>query len=280
MMKPSEKQLFLSCLFPSNLWTNSQQSCMNKKEGMSIQHLNLSWNWSNYSRACWTKREVIYSRTDRDMRQVSLDCKKLQNKWPVLKNKSELKVLKLVLRKNKLISSQQRLKSRRKKSKSKITNQKLKLIDVLSSRKMWKKRKLLLKINSKLQDHLSNRHKKPWTQLIRKISRLLNPLLVLQAFQKCSQQPFGFSQVSINKLILRKQPRSQRLFDWKAAQNIMEDPNAFMAALLGFKETGNSGDLPASNVAMVKKKYLSASELDPKKFRKSSANWMGISLTE
>ena len=75
-----------------------------------------------------------------------------------------------------------------------------------------------------------------------------------------------------NKLILIKQPRSQRLFDWKAAQNIMEDPNAFMAALLGFKETGNSGDLPASNVAMVKKKYLSASELDPKKFRKSSAN--------
>lgn len=43
----------------------------------------------------------------------------------------------------------------------------------------------------------------------------------------------------------------------------MKDPNAFMAALLGFKEIVNAGDLPAGNVAYVKKEYLSAPEFDP-----------------
>ena len=33
----------------------------------------------------------------------------------------------------------------------------------------------------------------------------------------------------------------------------MKEPNAFMAALLGFKEIVNAGDLPATNVAYVKK---------------------------
>lgn len=43
----------------------------------------------------------------------------------------------------------------------------------------------------------------------------------------------------------------------------MKDPNAFMAALLGFKDIVNSGELPAGNVAMVKKDYLSNPEFDP-----------------
>ena len=43
----------------------------------------------------------------------------------------------------------------------------------------------------------------------------------------------------------------------------MKDPGAFMTALLGFKEIVNSGDLPASNVAVVKKDYLSSPEFDP-----------------
>ena len=61
-----------------------------------------------------------------------------------------------------------------------------------------------------------------------------------------------------------KTTKKPKAYDWKTAQKVMKDPNAFMAALLGFKEIVNSGDLPASNVAMVKKEYLSAPEFDPK----------------
>ena len=60
-----------------------------------------------------------------------------------------------------------------------------------------------------------------------------------------------------------KQSKKPKSFDWKTAQKIMKDPNAFMAALLGFKEIVNAGDLPAGNVAYVKKEYLSAPEFDP-----------------
>ena len=65
------------------------------------------------------------------MRQVLSDCKKPPSKWPALKNKSELRVLKLALRKNKLTSLQQKSKLRRKKWKSKTTKQKLKPTNVL-----------------------------------------------------------------------------------------------------------------------------------------------------
>lgn len=50
---------------------------------------------------------------------------------------------------------------------------------------------------------------------------------------------------------------------WKSAQKLMKDPKAFMDALLGFKETVNAGELPAGNVAVVKKDYLSNPEFDP-----------------
>jgi len=43
----------------------------------------------------------------------------------------------------------------------------------------------------------------------------------------------------------------------------MKDPQAFMGALLGFKEVVNSNQLLPANVAVVKKDYLSNPEFDP-----------------
>lgn len=57
--------------------------------------------------------------------------------------------------------------------------------------------------------------------------------------------------------------KKPKQFDWKAAQKLMKDPNAFMAALLGFKEIVNGNEIPAANVAEVKKTYLSNPSFDP-----------------
>ena len=43
----------------------------------------------------------------------------------------------------------------------------------------------------------------------------------------------------------------------------MKDPNAFLQALMGFKQIVNSGEVPAGNVAIVKKDYLSNPDFDP-----------------
>ncbi len=60
-----------------------------------------------------------------------------------------------------------------------------------------------------------------------------------------------------------KNSKKPKDWSWKSAQKLMKDPNAFMAALLGFKDIVNSGELPAGNVAIVKKDYLSNPEFDP-----------------
>lgn len=60
-----------------------------------------------------------------------------------------------------------------------------------------------------------------------------------------------------------KNNKKPKAWDWKAAQKVMKDPNAFKDALLGFKENVNAGDLPPGNVAYVKKEYLSSPDFDP-----------------
>ena len=51
--------------------------------------------------------------------------------------------------------------------------------------------------------------------------------------------------------------------EWKACQKLMKDPQAFMSALLSFKEVVNENKLSPANVAQVKKEYLSNPEFDP-----------------
>lgn len=43
----------------------------------------------------------------------------------------------------------------------------------------------------------------------------------------------------------------------------MKDPNAFLQALMGFKNTVNEGLVPPANVKTVKAEYLSNPDFDP-----------------
>ena len=57
--------------------------------------------------------------------------------------------------------------------------------------------------------------------------------------------------------------KKPKAFDWKSSQKLMKDPQAFMTALLSFKEVVNQNEIPPANVAVVKKDYLSNPEFDP-----------------
>jgi dynein heavy chain, axonemal len=70
--------------------------------------------------------------------------------------------------------------------------------------------------------------------------------------------------------------KKPKAFDWKASQKLMKDPQAFMTALLGFKEIVNQNEIPHANVAVVKKDYLSNPEFDPTIIEKKSKAAAGL----
>lgn len=47
--------------------------------------------------------------------------------------------------------------------------------------------------------------------------------------------------------------KKPKQFDWKAAQRLMKNPDVFVNSLKNFKDTVDSGLVPAGNVAYVKK---------------------------
>jgi dynein heavy chain, axonemal len=70
-----------------------------------------------------------------------------------------------------------------------------------------------------------------------------------------------------------KKPKAH---DWKASQKLMKDPQAFMTALLSFKEIVNNNELPPANVAFVKKEFLSNPEFDPQIIENKSKAAAGL----
>lgn len=70
--------------------------------------------------------------------------------------------------------------------------------------------------------------------------------------------------------------KKPKAFDWKASQKLMKDPQAFMTALLSFKEIVNNNELPPANVAVVKKDYLSNPEFDPQIIENKSKAAAGL----
>ncbi len=169
---------------------------------MFIPLPNLSFNLSNYSKACYNKREMVFWKTEKGTKPVLSSLKKLPNKLLSLKNKLRSRVLKHKKRRSKLINLLQRLKLRKKKFKFKTVRLKFKHPSVVLSRMMCNQRKQSQSKNYRLLVHWLNKPKKPWIQLKRRTSKQLNHSQILQeVFLKSSQPLSGYCQASLRKLI-------------------------------------------------------------------------------
>lgn len=47
--------------------------------------------------------------------------------------------------------------------------------------------------------------------------------------------------------------KKPKAYDWKSAVKMMKNPKTFMDVLVGFKAIVNNNEVPAANVAFVKK---------------------------